>query len=107
MFWLLRRLFWFGTGASLGFGGAMWIRSRVRRAVARYAPEQLTAELGPAVAENVHRAGDRVVDDVRQASVTVRDAWEEGRSAMRRRETELHEQLNPQATIRRSSNRSS
>lgn len=94
MFWLLRRLFWFGTGASVGFGGAMWIRNRVRRVVARYAPERLTVD----VADNVRRAGDRVGDDARRVGANVRDAWAEGRTAMRTRENELRQELTPSKT---------
>lgn len=94
MFWLLRRLFWFGTGASVGFGGAMWIRNRIRRAVGRYAPEQLTTE----VAHNVRRAGDRVGNDARRVGGNMREAWVEGRTAMQRREAELHQELRPSKT---------
>lgn len=89
MFWLLRRLLWFGTGASLGFGGAMWIRSRVLRVVERLAPEHVSAE----VAENVRRAGGQVGSVARQASSSVREALDEGRSAARRREASLRGEL--------------
>lgn len=80
MRWLLRRLFWLGTGASVGFGGAMWIRARVRRAVARVLPDRVAAD----VAGGARRAGS-----------TVRDAFTEGRDAMRAREAELRDELAP------------
>lgn len=89
MFWLLRRLFWFGTGASLGFGGAMWIRARVLRAIERLAPEHMSAE----VADNVKRASTEVGSKARQATVTVREALDEGRTAARRREAALRDEL--------------
>lgn len=89
MFWLLRRLFWFGTGASLGFGGAMWIRSRILRVVERLAPEHVTTE----VAGNVKRAGSQVGSKARRATTTVRVAVDEGRAAARQREASLREAL--------------
>jgi len=80
MRWLFRRLFWLGTGASVGFGGAMWIRNKVRRAVARVMPDRVAADVG---------------DGARRAGANVRDALAEGRSAMRAREAELRDELTP------------
>jgi hypothetical protein len=77
---LVRRLFWIGTGASLGFGGAMWIRARIRRAMARVMPERVSAD---------------VAKGVRQAGTTLREAVAEGRQAMRHREAELRQDLSP------------
>lgn len=77
---IVRRLFWIGTGASLGFGGAMWIRNRVRRAVARVMPERVSAD----VAQGVRRTG-----------TNVREAVAEGRRAMRHREAQLRRELSP------------
>lgn len=91
MFWLIRRLVWFVTGAGLGFGGAMWIRSRLLRAIDRLAPEHVQAE----VAQNVRRVGGQVGDGVTAARHVARDAWAEGRSAMARREAELRDELHP------------
>jgi hypothetical protein len=78
--WLLRRLLWFVTGASVGFGGAMWIRNRVRRALARVMPEQVSAD---------------VARGARHAGSTVRAAVSEGRSAMHDREAQLRQELSP------------
>ena len=79
---LIRRLVWFTSGATAGFGGAMWIRRRVRRAVRRYAPDPLQ---GGATAP------------IRRLGSGVRDAVAEGRSAMREREAELRAELRPGA----------
>jgi hypothetical protein len=78
--YVVRRLVWFTSGATAGFGGAMWVRRRIRRTVRRYAPEQL-------------RAGTRA--SVRRFGWDVRDAVAEGRSAMREREAELRAELRP------------
>jgi hypothetical protein len=80
---LVRRLVWFTTGATAGFGGAMWIRRRILRTVRRYAPEQLQAE---------------ATASVRRMGAGVRDAVTEGRSAMRQREAELRAELRPGAS---------
>ena len=77
---LVRRFVWFTTGATAGFGGAMWIRRRVLRAVNRFAPEHLQAD---------------VTTSVRRVGSSVRDAVAEGRNAMRDREDELRSELRP------------
>ncbi|HLM29505.1 MAG TPA: hypothetical protein VK360_06240 [Acidimicrobiales bacterium] len=77
---LVRRFVWFTTGATAGFGGAMWIRRRVLRAVNRYTPEQLQAD---------------VTTSVRRVGTSVRAAVAEGRNAMRDRENELRSELRP------------
>jgi hypothetical protein len=79
---LVRRLVWFTSGATAGFGGAIWIRRRIRHTVRRYAPEQLQAE---------------ATASVRRLGWDVRDAVVEGRSAMREREAELRAELRPGA----------
>ncbi|MGH9191636.1 MAG: hypothetical protein ACRDZ0_04075 [Acidimicrobiales bacterium] len=77
---LIRRLVWFTSGATAGFGGAVWIRRRIRRTASRYAPEHLQAE---------------ATASVRRLGSGVRDAVAEGRSAMREREAELRADLGP------------
>ncbi len=77
---LVRRFVWFTTGATAGFGGAMWVRRRVLRAAHRYAPEQLQAG---------------VTTSVRRVGTSVRNAVAEGRDAMRDREAELRSELRP------------
>jgi hypothetical protein len=79
---LIRRLVWFTSGATAGFGGAMWVRRRIRRTMRRYAPEHLQAE---------------ATASVRRLGSGVRDAVAEGRTAMRAREAELRAELRPGA----------
>ena len=83
---LIRRLVWFTSGATAGFGGAMWVRRRIRRAVRRYTPENVRADASASV---------------RRLGAGVRDAVAEGRSAMRDREAELRAELRPGAHGRR------
>jgi hypothetical protein len=77
-----RRTFWFATGATAGFGGAMWIRRRVVRTVRRYTPEHVQAEL---------------TSSVRRLGGDVRGAVGEARNAMAQREAELRADLAPGA----------
>ena len=50
---MLKRAFWFTTGATAGFGGAMWVRRQVLQAVHRYTPERVQAD----VTSSVRRLG--------------------------------------------------
>ena len=50
---VFRRVLWFTTGATAGFGGAMWIRHQVLRTVRRYAPERVQDD----VTSSVRRSG--------------------------------------------------
>jgi hypothetical protein len=75
--WLFRRIFWVGTGVSMGFGGAMWIRRRIQRAVEAVMPKRVQKQ----VARRAQRAGGSVAGAV-----------SEGRAAMRQREAELRRQ---------------
>jgi hypothetical protein len=69
---VFRRVVWLGTGASIGFGGAMWIRHRLLRLVGRDVPRK-----------------------VRGVGVDVRAALAEGRAEMHARETQLRTELAP------------
>ena len=71
---MIRRLFWLSVGAGLGFGSSLWLQRRLREAVARYAPERLSAD---------------VTASVKGLGADVRLAVANGREAMRERETEL------------------
>jgi hypothetical protein len=82
---MLRRTFWFATGATAGFGGAMWVRRRVLRAVQRYTPEAVQAEVG---------------DSVRRLGSDLREAVRDGRNTMTEREAALRAELAPGAGMR-------
>ncbi|HET6663578.1 MAG TPA: hypothetical protein VFG94_04940 [Acidimicrobiales bacterium] len=77
---MFRRMFWFGTGATAGFGGAVWLRRRVLRTVQRYAPERVQAD---------------VSTSVRRLGTDLRAAVTEGRAAMADREAALRAELAP------------
>lgn len=77
---MFKRTFWFTTGATAGFGGAMWVRRQVLRTVRRYTPEQVQAE----VATSVRRFGGEL-----------REAVTEARRTMADREAQLREELRP------------
>jgi hypothetical protein len=79
---MLKRAFWFATGATAGFGGAMWVRRQVLQALHRYTPERVQAD----VTSSVRRLGT----DLRAAVTT-------GRAAMADREAELRSELRPGA----------
>jgi hypothetical protein len=79
---VVRRMLWFTTGATAGFGGAMWIRRRVLRTVERYTPAHVQDEVGTSV---------------RRLGSDVRDALSEGRRTMAEREAELRAELRPGA----------
>jgi hypothetical protein len=79
---MFKRTVWFTTGATAGFGGAMWIRRKVLRAVRRYTPEHVQSE----VSTSVRRVGTDLRDAVSEARVTMRD-----------REAELRAELRPGA----------
>jgi hypothetical protein len=75
-------MLWFTTGATAGFGGAMWIRRRVLRTVERYTPAHVQDEVGTSV---------------RRLGSDVRDALSEGRRTMAERDPELRAELRPGA----------
>jgi len=79
---MLKRAFWFTTGATAGFGGAMWVRRQVLQAVRRYTPEQVQAD---------------VTSSVRRLGTDLREAVTTGRAAMVDREAELRSELRPGA----------
>jgi hypothetical protein len=79
---MFKRTFWFGTGVTAGFGGAMWIRRRLLRVVHRYAPEQVQGE---------------VTTSARRLGTDLRSALRDGRHAMADREAQLRSELAPPA----------
>jgi len=82
---MFKRTFWFTTGATAGFGGAMWVRRQVLRTVRRFTPEQVQAE---------------VTTSVRRLGTDLRAAVSEGRSSMADREAQLRSELSPGAGSR-------
>jgi hypothetical protein len=79
---VFKRTFWFGTGVTAGFGGAMWIRRQVLRTVRRYTPEHVQAD---------------VTTSVKRLGADLRGALRDGRDAMADREAALRAELAPGA----------
>jgi hypothetical protein len=77
---MFKRTFWFTTGATAGFGGAMWIRRQVLRQVRRFTPEHVQ---------------DEVTTSVRRFGTDLRAAVGEARASMAEREAELRSELTP------------
>lgn len=77
---MLKRLFWLVVGAGFGFGMSFWITRAVRDKVARFSPENVSAELAKAM---------------RDLGKDLRAAVSEGVEGMRDRETELREAVEP------------
>jgi hypothetical protein len=77
---VLKRLFWLVVGAGFGFGMSFWVTRAIREKVARFPPENVSAELAKAV---------------RDLGKDVRAAVSEGVEGMRDRETELREAVEP------------
>ena len=73
-----KRVFWLTVGYGAGIGTSLYAARKVRVMAKRYTPEQLSERISG-------RVGD-TVQDLRAAVV-------EGRTAMREREQELHENL--------------
>lgn len=80
---IVRRVVWFTTGATAGFGGAMWVRRQVLRRVERLVPQRVASDAG---------------DAARRAGTGLAAAVREGRDAARRREAELRAELRPGAS---------
>lgn len=64
---MLKRVRWLTAGAAMGFGGALWLQRKLKWAADRYRP----------------------VGVANAAAARAKDAFEEGRVAMREREAEL------------------
>jgi hypothetical protein len=75
---VFKRLRWLTLGAVAGVSGSIWAQRRVRQAVERVMPQQLSQE--------VRRRVGRVSDDLRAS-------LREGRTAMAEREAELRSRL--------------
>ncbi len=75
---MFKRIFWLGTGLSIGFGSSFWLMRTVRRTVERLTPQRLTQD---------------VVTGARSVGTEVKAALDEGRTAMRQREAELRTEI--------------
>lgn len=83
---MFKRVIWWSAGALMGAGGSSWLQRKFRRTV-----QAKVARLAPtAVAGRVSDRLRGIGTDVRG---NVRSAVDEGRTAMRDRERELHEEL--------------
>lgn len=71
---MFKRVLWF----SIGCGSSLWVMRTVRRTVERLMPRRLTQD---------------AVAGARSASLEIRAAIDEGRSAMREREAELRAEI--------------
>jgi hypothetical protein len=81
---VVRRIVWFTSGVTAGFGAAIWIRRRVLRTVRRYTPERLQADASASI---------------RRWGRDVRDAIADGRRTKREREAELRRELRPGSPV--------
>lgn len=77
---MLKRLFWLMVGTGFGFGMSFWLTRLVREKVARFSPDNVSAEVARAV---------------RDLGRDLRGAVAEGRQAMRETEAELRAAVEP------------
>jgi hypothetical protein len=85
---VLKRARWISVGAALGAGGVLWAQRKIRGVSDRYGPAGI--------------AGDAMERAISLPS-NLRDAFAEGREAMRDREAELrHNHLRPARRSRHS-----
>ena len=75
---MFKRLFWLSVGLTTGVGSSFWLMRTVRRAVERFTPERVTAD---------------VVAGARSFGAELKAALDEGRTAMREREAELRAEI--------------
>ena len=75
---MLKRLFWLVVGVGFGFGMSFWVTRMVREKVARFSPENVSAELAKAMSS---------------LGRDVRAAVSEGREAMREREAAVRAEI--------------
>jgi len=75
-----KRVFWLGVGMSAGAGATVAVQRKVKKILRAASPTSVPA---------------RVASSTRAARRSVRDAFGEGRTAMRQRETELRERFDP------------
>ncbi len=74
---MFKRVRWIGMGAVLGVGGSVWAQVSIRRRARRLRPGQALGRLTTGLGSDL------------------RDALDEGRTAMQEREAELRDRLRP------------
>ena len=77
----MKRTFWAVAGYTAGLGTSLYVQKRVKKTVERVAPEQVRAD----VADRSRRAAGKA----RDAMVDIRDAANEGLTAMRAEKADL------------------
>ncbi|MGE3621945.1 MAG: hypothetical protein AB7L84_15935 [Acidimicrobiia bacterium] len=77
---MIKRLFWLTVGMFVGTTGSFWLMVKARERIARWRPEQVSADVSSAVRT--------FGDDVRAAVA-------DGRAAMARREAEIRDAVTP------------
>lgn len=75
---MFKRLFWLVVGAAFGFGLSFWLMRVVRETVARYGPAGMS---------------DTVAGAIRQLGTDLREAFAEGRAAMRETEDRIRSEV--------------
>ena len=75
---MLKRLTWWAAGAAMGAGGSLWAQRKVKKKVAEFSP--------PVIAGAAVGAAKELTKDLRSVV-------NEGRAAMRQRESELRDEL--------------
>jgi len=75
---VFRRLFWLLVGVGFGFGASFWMMRFVKETMARYSPEQVSADLAGAI---------------KGLGTDLRLAFADGREGMREREAALRAEL--------------
>lgn len=75
---MFKRLFWLVLGVIAGFAASSWLSRRLRRTLSRLAPDRMAGT---------------AAQTARQAANEIKAALNEGRQAMRERESELRAEI--------------
>ena len=81
---MLKRLRWIVMGMGVGASASVWAQRKVKLWLRSYTPPEVAA-----------RAAKRSTEVAGRTAGEVRTAFAEGRQAMRQREAQLREQLDP------------
>lgn len=75
---MFKRLFWLTVGLTIGYGTSFWLMRTVRRTVERLTPERLSRD---------------ALAGAKSVGAELKAALDEGRAAMRERESELRAEI--------------